>query len=125
MEIKDVLVKVKGTLSGFKVQTVLIVLLSITVATLGWTAYWKPKSVDTQRMLSELRETLTEKFDQSIKERDVKIKDLSNRLIVSNGKYKALVKKQKELRDASAKIELPKTNKELRARFVALGFPPR
>ena len=125
MEIKDVLVKVKRTLSRFKVQTVLIVLLSIAVASLGWTAYWKPKPVDTQRMLSELREMLTKQFDQSIKDRDVKIKDLSNRLIVSDGKYKVLIKKQKELRDASAKIELPKTNKELRSRFIALGFPPR
>lgn len=124
MTIRDVLVKVKSSLSGFDFKTILIICLVVAVGYLGWVSWWTPKPVDVQRLLADQRATLTKQFEDGVKVRDAQIKDLAARLTVSNGKYQALAKRLTEVRNEPPK-EPPKTNLELRDRFVALGFPPK
>lgn len=106
------------------VKNTLIVGLGIAVIYLIWVSWWTPKPVDTQQLLADLRGKLTKQFEKDMKDKDVKITDLVNRLRVSTEKYKALTKQLAEVRNEPIK-EPPKTSKELRDRFVALGFPPK
>lgn len=105
------------------VKNTLIVGLSVAVFYLLWVSWWTPKPVDTRQLLADLRAKLTKQYEAEIKARDALNRDLANRLKVSNEKYKALSKKLTEVRNEPAK-EPPKTNKELRDRFTALGFAP-
>jgi hypothetical protein len=104
-------------------KNALIVGLGIAVVYLVWVSWWSPDPVDVTRLLADQRATLTQQFEANVKARDAQIKDLAARLTVSNGKYAALSKRLTEVRNET--IVPPKTNKELRDRFVALGFPPK
>jgi hypothetical protein len=119
----SLLEKLKSLLKGIDFKTILIVCLVVAVVALVWLSWWSPKPADTQALLSDLRAKLTKQFEIDIKDRDAKIKDMTARLTVSDAKYKALSKRLTEVRNET--IVPPKTNKELRDRFVALGFPPR
>ncbi len=119
----NLLAKLKSILTSLDVKTVLIACLAVALATLVWLSWWSPKPADTAQLLNDLREKLTAQFEQDVKDRDVKIRDLSSRLVVSDSKYRTLSKRLTEVRNEI--IVPPKTNKELRDRFVALGFPPK
>jgi uncharacterized membrane protein YccC len=119
----SLLEKLKSLLRGIDFKTILIVCLAVVVVTLVWLSWWSPKPPDVQQLLAEQRATLTKQFEANVKARDAQIKTLTARLTVSNGKYAALSKRLAEVRNET--IVPPKTNKELRDRFVALGFPPR
>jgi uncharacterized membrane protein YccC len=115
--------KLKSLLKGIDQKTILITCLVVAVGYLTWVSWWTPKPVDVQGLLADQRATLTKQFEANVKARDAQIKDLAARLTVSNGKYAALAKRLTEVRNET--IVPPKTNKELRDRFVALGFPPK
>jgi hypothetical protein len=120
---KNVLEKIKSILKGIDKKNVLIVCLVVAVVSLGWLSWHSPDPVDVQGLLNKLEARLTEKHQLEIKARDATIKDLSNRVTVSNGVISNLRKKLTEVQNVP--IEPPKTNKELRDRFTALGFPPK
>ncbi len=119
----SLLAKLKSILTSLDFKTVLVACLAVALVALVWLSWWSPKPADTAQLLSELRAKLTAQFERDVKDRDARIKDLSSRLTVSDAKYKALSKRLTEVRNEI--IVPPKTNKELRDRFAALGFPPR
>lgn len=120
----NLLEKLKSLLKGIDIKTILIVCLVIAVGYLGWVSWWTPDPVDVTQLLADQRATLTKQFEANVKARDAAIKDLTARLTVSQGKCQALAKRLTEVRNEPPK-DPPKTNKELRDRFVALGFPPK
>jgi hypothetical protein len=71
-----------------------------------------------------MRAQLMAQYDQEIKARDSKIKELTNRLTVSDQKYKVIVKKLQELKDEYVHVSPPRSNSEVRTRFSAMGYPP-
>jgi hypothetical protein len=119
----SLLAKLKSMLTSLDFKTLLIVCLVVGLVSLLWLSWWSPKPADTQQLLSNMREKTDKLFLQGLKERNVKIDELTNRLTVSDAKYKTLTKRLTEVRNEI--IVPPKTNRELRDRFVALGFPPK
>jgi hypothetical protein len=117
------LAKLKSMLTSLDFKTLLIVCLVVGLVSLLWLSWWSPKPADTQQLLSDLRAKLTKQFEIDINDRDAKIKDMTARLTVSDAKYRVLSKRLTEVRNET--IVPPKTNKELRDRFVALGFSPK
>ena len=120
---KSVLEKIKSVLAGIDKKTVLIACLSVAILYLGWAAWHSPDPPDVQGLLNKLEIRLTEKHQAEMKVKEAQIKDLSSRVVVSNGVISNLRKKLTEVQNVP--IEPPKTNRELRDRFTALGFPPK
>jgi len=119
----NLLAKLKSLISSFGFKNVLIACLVLAVVGLGWLSWWSPNPVDVQGLLSNLEKRLTEQHQKEILDRDGRIRELSNRLVVSDSKLKALQKRLAEVKDET--IVPPTTNKELRDRFIALGFTPK
>lgn len=115
--------KVKNLLRSVGLKNLLIGCLAVAVIMLGWLSWRSPKPVDTQGLLAELEQKLTEKHNLEMQERDAKITELTNRVTISDAKYKVLQKKLTEVKNET--IVPPKSNKELRDRFTALGFAPK
>uniref|UniRef100_A0A6M3JFD9 Uncharacterized protein n=1 Tax=viral metagenome TaxID=1070528 RepID=A0A6M3JFD9_9ZZZZ len=115
---------IRNLLKKIDLKIILIVCLLIGVVTLGWASYWRPKAPDTQKLLADMQAKLQKQFQADIKDRDAKIRDLTSRVTVSNGVISSLRKKMAEVKNEPIK-EPPKTNRELRDRFIALGFPPK
>lgn len=74
--------------------------------------------------INTLQTELEKPLLAQIAEQEKKIADYKSRLIVSDGKYQATVKKYNDLKREIANVQPPKTNEERRARYTAAGFPP-
>lgn len=100
-----------------------IVLLAIGLATILVLSYPRSKPDNSQQIIAEMRTQLMEQYNKEITDRDSKIRDLTNRLTVSEQKYKVIQKRLEELKNEYANVSPPQTNIEIRARFAAMGFP--
>lgn len=90
----------------------------------------KPPTDNTQQLIDEATSTLKEQYDRQLKEKEAlidkvegKMRDLQNRLTLSEAKYKVAEQRIKDLEKEKANVTPPKTNEERRARFDAAGFP--
>ena len=101
-----------------------IVFLVVSLSAILILSYTRSKPDNSQQIIANMRAQLLAQYDQAIKARDSKIKELTNRLTVSDQKYKVIVKKLQELKDEYANVSPPQTNSEVRARFSVLGYPP-
>ena len=114
-----------GTIIGsWGWRNTVIVLLVVSLAAILILSYTRSKPDNSQQIIAEMRAQLMAQYDQEIKARDSKIKDLTNRLTVSDQKYKAIVKRLQELKDEYANVAPPQSNSEIRARFYTMGYPP-
>lgn len=75
-------------------------------------------------VLNTAQAQMTAQFNAQLKDKDAQIADYQNKLVVSQGKYTALVQRYNTLQKEKENVKAPVTNKELRDRFVALGYPP-
>lgn len=75
-------------------------------------------------VINQAQVAMEKQFAAQLKDKDVQIADYKNKLVVSQGKYTALVQKYNTLQKEKENVKAPVTNKELRDRFVALGYPP-
>ena len=105
-------------------RNTVIVLLVVSLAAILILSYTRSKPDNSQQIIADMRAQLMAQYDQEIKTRDSKIKELTNRLTVSDQKYKVIVKKLQELKDEYANVAPPQSNSEIRARFYTMGYPP-
>jgi predicted sulfurtransferase len=99
-----------------------VVLIAIVIIIfLSWPV---KKPIDTTAVMNQAQQQMTAQFTAQIKEKDTLILDYKNKLVVSQGKYTALVQRYNTLQKEKENVKAPVTNKELRDRFVALGYPP-
>lgn len=114
-----------GTIIGsWGLRNTMIVLLAVSLAAILILSYTRSKPDNSQQIIADMRAQLLAQYDKEIKARDSKIKELSNRLIVSDQKYRVIVKKLKELKNEYANVAPPQSNSEIRTRFSAMGYPP-
>jgi len=111
------------TIEWTKRNTV-IVLLVVSLAAILILSYTRSKPDNSQQIIADMRAQLMARYDQEIKARDFKIKELTNRLTLSDRKYKVIVKKLQELKDEYANVAPPQSNSEIRVRFSTMGYPP-
>ena len=105
-------------------RNTVIVLLVVSLAASLILSYTRSKPDNSQQIIVEMRAQLMAQYDQEIKTRDSKIKELTNRLTVSDQKYKVIVKKLQELKNEYTNVAPPQSNSEIRTRFSAMGYPP-
>ena len=106
-------------------STLIIAAIVVVVAiTLVWIAWSSKAPVSTQAAINEVKAQLEVKFNKELEAKDSQIKDYKSRLVVSDGKYKALVNKYDDLQKDKENVKSPVTNAELRDRFIALGYHP-
>jgi hypothetical protein len=82
------------------------------------------KSVTPTVVINQAQAAMETQFKAQLKDKDVQIADYKNKLVVSQGKYTALVQRYNALQKEKENVKAPVTNKELRDRFTALGYPP-
>jgi hypothetical protein len=82
------------------------------------------KPVTPAAVINQAQAQMTAQFTAQIKEKDTLILDYKNKLVVSQGKYTALVQRYNDLQKEKINVKPPQTNAELRNRFIALGYPP-
>jgi hypothetical protein len=83
----------------------------------------KTPTGNTAQILDNAAEEIKAPLIKQIADKDVEIKTIKNQLIVSDGKYKVLVKKYIDLQKEKDNVRPPTTNEELRSRYDAAGFP--
>jgi len=105
-------------------RNTVLVLLAIGIAAILVLSYSHSKPDNSQQIIADMRAQLIAQYDQEIKVRDSRIKDLTNRLIVSEQKYRVTQKRLEELKNEYANASPPQSNAEIRARFTAMGYPP-
>lgn len=118
--------EVPGKFMGIVAAVILFILVGVYVA---WPKI--PPPIDTQKIINDTKAEMTKQYegqlkDKSaiIKEKDVQLKDYRARLVVSESKYADLKKKYDDLERERLNVQPPKTDKELRDRFIALGYVP-
>jgi len=82
------------------------------------------KPITPVAIVNQTQAAMETQFKAQLKDKDVQIADYKNKLVVSQGKYTALVQRYNTLQKEKENVKAPTTNKELRDRFVALGYPP-
>jgi hypothetical protein len=82
------------------------------------------KPPDTTAAIAAMKVELEKQYQSQITEKDTQITDYKSRLTLSEGKYKVLVSQYVDLERRKKDVKPPTTNKELRNRFTALGYPP-
>ena len=105
-------------------RNTVIALLAIGFAAILILSYSHSKPDNSQQIIADMRAQLMAQYDHEIEARDSKIKELTNRLTVSEQKYRVIQKRLEELKNEHANVSLPQSNSEIRARFAALGYPP-
>ncbi len=99
-----------------------IVLLAVIVFIfLSWPS--KPPPTPTVA-INAAQEAIVKQLNQTITDKTNQVRDYQARLTVSEGKYRALSQKYVDLQKVKEDVKAPTTNKELRDRFVALGYAP-
>ena len=90
-----------------------------------------PPPVNTTQIINDAKAEVTVQFtkqltdkDMVIKTKEVLIKDYQSRLSVSMEKYQVLSDRYFKLREEIINVKAPTSDKELRDRFIALGYPP-
>jgi hypothetical protein len=111
-------------IGGWGWRSTVIVLLVVSLAVILILSYTPNRPDNSQQIIADMRAQLMAQYDQEIKARDSKIKELTNRLTVSDQKYKVIVKKLQELKDEYIHVSPPQSNSEVRTRFSAMGYPP-
>jgi phage shock protein A len=110
IEIKWVLVG-----SAILAGTLLFVILSIPSC---------QKPPDTTASIAAVKVELEKQYTAQLKEKETQIADYKTRLTQSEYRYAGMVQKYVELEKRKQNVTAPTTNKELRDRFSALGYPP-
>jgi peptidoglycan hydrolase CwlO-like protein len=123
MTLNEFFVKVKENSSIIYVVLGVIVIGVILMLVLNLKACNKPPITPTD-VINTAQQQMEAQFQAQIKDKDTQIKDYKSRLVVSEGKYKVLVKKYNDLQREIDNVRPPQTNEELRSRFTALGYPP-
>jgi hypothetical protein len=124
MEINTVKEKMGTFIGSWGWRNTVIVLLVVSLAAILILSYTRSKPDNSQQIIADMRAQLMARYDQEIKARDFKIKELTNRLTLSDQKYKVIVKKLQELKDEYANVAPPQSNSEIRVRFSTMGYPP-
>jgi hypothetical protein len=102
-----------------------IVILAVAAAIpLLYISWPSPKPANVQQIINDTKKELEVQYMKQVAEKETALKYLKSRLVVSEGKYKALVKKYIDLQKEKENVKPPQTNAELRDRFTALGYPP-
>jgi len=109
----------------FTFNRVLIFGLIFAVIFLGYVSWCQPNPVDSQALLTEMRLEVQKKVTEDSKTRDETIKRIVVRLNAAEKNGIILSKKMEELKNEASNIMLPKSNKEIRDRFIKRGFPPK
>ena len=107
-----------------KSTAIIAAIAIVALIALVWVAWPSKAPISTQATINEVKAQLEAQFNKQLEEKDIQIKDYKSRLVVSDGKYKVLVKKYADLQKEKENVKLPVTNAELRDRFTALGYPP-
>jgi hypothetical protein len=87
-------------------------------------SYPKKPVVSTIPAINAAQQAMENQFKAQIADREAQIKDAKVRLIVSEGRYSALVIKYVDLQKEKNNVKPPITNAETRDRFTTLGYPP-
>ena len=124
MEINTVKEKMGTFIGSWSWRNTVIMLLAVSLAAILILSYTRSKPDNSQQIIADIRTQLMAQYDQEIKARDFKIKELTNRLTVSDQKYRVIVKKLQELKDEYANVAPPQSNSEIRTRFSSMGYPP-
>jgi hypothetical protein len=97
----------------------------IIIGLIAWAAWPKtpPPTGATEVLNNILKKEIAAK-EEELAARDVQIKDYKNKLTVSEEKARAWAKKYADLQKEKENVKPPKTDKELRDRYGALGLPP-
>lgn len=123
MGINTVKEKMDTFIGSWGWRNTMFVLLAIGLAAILALNYSRSKPDNSQQIIAEVRAQLMAQYDQEIKARDSRIKDLTNRLTVSEQKYKVIQNSLEELKNEYANVSPPQSNAEVRARFAAMGYP--
>jgi hypothetical protein len=106
-----------------KLITGVIVLVAITI--LAFIFWPKPKlPITPQQTINEMKVELEKQYAAQIAGKEATIRDYQSRLTVSYDKYTAMANRYIALQKEKENVPTPTTNKEIRDRFTALGYPP-
>jgi hypothetical protein len=82
------------------------------------------KPPDTTAAIGQVKAELEKQYTEQLAAKDTQISDYKTRLTASEGRYAGMVQKYVDLEKRKANVAKPTTNKEMRDRFAALGYPP-
>lgn len=103
-----------------------LILMAVVVFVIVIWASWvkgPPSTIISDFLNDWLKEEILAK-DREIAKMDAMILELRGKLSASEEIAKAWAKKYADLQKERDSVQAPKTDKELRERFTALGFPP-
>ena len=105
-------------------KAVIFVVLVVIFMWLIWPAPPVLKPTNSAAVIAEAKKALQADYDKKIAAKEKEVKDWQSRYIVSDAKYKLIVTKYKDLQEEFTRVTAPKTNEEIRQRFIVLGYPP-
>jgi hypothetical protein len=82
------------------------------------------KPSDTTQIIADVKAALEKQYGAQLAAQEAQIKDYKSRLSLSEGRYAVLAIKYTDLEKRKQNVIAPTTNKEMRDRFTALGYPP-
>ncbi len=80
--------------------------------------------VTPQQTINEVKAELEKQYTAQLKDKEATIRDYQSRLTVSYDKYTAMANRYIALQKEKDNVKPPETNREIRSRFVTLGYPP-
>jgi hypothetical protein len=107
----------------------ILILLLVALSIYGSCARHDPDEVSAliqsaqQAIATEYRKELLAK-DDLIKQAENTLSDYKHKLAVSEVKYRTVLQTIAKLKEERENVQRPETDKELRARFLAAGYPP-
>ncbi len=105
-------------IAGGSILAGIIVLVVISIPSCS-----KPP-VTPQQTINEVKAELEKQYTAQLKDKEATIRDYQSRLTVSYDKYTAMANRYIALQKEKDNVKPPETNREIRSRFVTLGYPP-
>jgi len=109
-----------------------VIILASIIALAIWLWPSSPKPIDAPAVIdSTIGQTLKDQYERTLKAKEEtiltqnrQINDFKSRLKVSEAKYETLAKKYSDLEKEKRDVPPPKSNTEIRDRFIALDRTP-
>mgnify|MGYP001175618518 CR=1 FL=1 len=99
------------------------ILLVILVAATAWIASGFPRQSVLDAQIDAAREKIEKEYNDTMVLKEQEISKLKQEMVTSQQRYDALMAKYSRLEKEKIDVKMPTTDKELRERFGALGYP--
>jgi len=97
--------------------------LLLIIAVTAWVASGYPRQSVLDEQIAAAKEKIDKEYNDTIILKEQEISKLKGELVTSEKKYSSLMTRYNQLEKEKGDVKKPTTDKELRARFNALGYP--